>query len=81
MNELDLTDWNSNLNKQIKYEQEKNKLSYACNMCGSKGYYLSKEDSKLGYDCLCIKLCDCQLGINLREHWSRLDEERNKKRE
>lgn len=81
MNELDLTDWNLYLNKQIKYEQEKNKLSYACNKCGSKGYYLSKEDSKLGYDCLCIKLCDCNLGNNLRLNWERQQEEKNKKGE
>jgi hypothetical protein len=75
MNE-DLQDWNTSLHKQIQYEQEKNKLSYACKVCGSKGFYLTKEDSKLGYDCLCIKICECQLGINLREYWVRKDEEK-----
>jgi hypothetical protein len=80
MNE-ELQDWNYSLNKQLQYEQEKNKLSYACNKCGGKAYYLTKEDSKLGYDCLCIKLCECTLGNNLRETWNRQDEKRNKQKE
>lgn len=77
MNE-DLSDWNIYLHKQIQYEREKNDLSYACRVCGSKGFYLSKEPSKLGYDCLCLNICTCQLGINLRETWVRQDEKRNK---
>jgi hypothetical protein len=80
MNE-DLQDWNTSLHKQIQYEQEKNKLSYACRDCGGKGFYLSKEPSGLGYDCLCIKLCECTLGTNLRETWVRQDEKRNKQKE
>jgi hypothetical protein len=80
MNE-DLQDWNDNLHKQIKYEQEKNKLSYACRDCGGKGFYLVKEDTNLGYDSLNLKLCNCVLGTNLRDKWAREKEERNKKGE
>jgi hypothetical protein len=77
MNE-DLQDWNDNLHKQIKYEQEKNKLGRACLACGDKGYHLEKHSTKVGYDSLDLVLCTCQLGVNLREKWLRQDEERNK---
>lgn len=80
MNE-DLSDWNTSLHKQIQYEQEKNKLSYACKQCGSKGFYLTNEDSKLGYDCLCLNICDCTLGINLRDKWARQKEQQDKLKE
>jgi hypothetical protein len=80
MNE-DLSEWNNSLNKQLQYEQEKNKLSIVCKRCGHKGYYLSKEPSSLGYDCLCLNLCNCVIGTNLKDKWIRQDEERKKKTE
>ena len=60
--------WGQEIDFRIQVEQKQNSYAYrACKQCGDKGFYLVREDSKLGYDALCAKYCDCASGVNLVE--------------
>lgn len=67
MNELDLTDWSKEIDKQIKNAKIQNEKSFrACKVCGDLGVVLSKELSN-GMYYLCFNYCDCNTGDNLRQ--------------
>lgn len=66
MNELDLTDWSKEIDKQIRNAKIQNEKSFrACKSCGDSGVILSKESSN-GMYYLCCNYCDCNTGQNLR---------------
>lgn len=67
MNELDLTDWSNDLDKQIRNAKIQNEKSFrACRICGDYGIVLSKELSN-GMYYLCCNYCSCNTGSNLRQ--------------
>lgn len=71
-------EWLNELNKQIRYEKEKNEYSFkACKKCGDKGFYLSANQSNNMYY-LCFNYCSCNTGSNLRQRYITKENGENK---